>query len=64
MAINNAHDLIAAIDDHLADDARQLALVRAQADSVREAFADLMTRLRGEVDAARGGSTGARHLRG
>jgi hypothetical protein len=62
--IQDARDLIAAIDGHLVDDARQLAVVQKQADSVHTAYADLMTRLRLEIDAAAGGSCGARHLRG
>lgn len=62
--IQDARDLIAAIDEHLADDARQLAAVQNQADSVHAAYADLMTRLRLEIDAAHGGTCGARHLRG
>jgi hypothetical protein len=62
--IKDARELIAVIDEHLADDARQLAAVQAQAESVHAAFADLMTRLRLEIDAARGGASGARHLRG
>ncbi len=62
--IKDARDLVAVIDEHLADDVRQLAAVQAQADSVHAAFADLMTRLRLEIDAASGGTCGARHLRG
>lgn len=62
--VRDARDLIAAIDEHLADDARQLAAVQKQADSVHAAYADLMTRLRLEIDAAAGGTCGARHLRG
>jgi hypothetical protein len=63
-AIKDAHDLISAIDEHLADDARQLAAVQRQADSVHAAYADLMTRLRLEIEAASGGSFGTRHFRG
>ena len=62
--IQDARDLISAIDEHLADDARQLAAVQKQADSVHSGYADLMTRLRLEIDAAAGGNYGARHLRG
>jgi hypothetical protein len=62
--IHDARELIAVIDEHLADDARQLAAVQAQAESVHAAFAELMTRLRIEIDAAAGGTCGARHLRG
>ena len=64
IAINDAHDLVKAIDEHLADDARQLAAVQKQADSVHAAYADLMTRLRLEIEAASGGTCGGRHLRG
>ena len=64
MAIHDAHDLIAAIDDHLADDARQLAATEAQAESVHAAFAGLLARLRLEIEVARGGTTGEHHLRG
>ena len=64
IAFKDAHDLINAIDEHLADDARQLAAVQKQADSVHAAYADLMTRLRLEIDAASGGTCGACHLRG
>jgi hypothetical protein len=64
IAIKDAHELIKAIDEHLADDARQLAAVQTQADSVHAAYADLMTRLRLEIEAASGGARGAHHLRG
>jgi hypothetical protein len=64
IAIKDAHDLVKAIDEHLADDARQLAALHEQADSVHAAYADLMTRLRLEIEAASGGTCGARHLRG
>lgn len=64
IAIKDAQELIKAIDEHLADDARQLVAVQKQADSVHAAYADLMTRLRLEIEAASGGSCGAHHLRG
>ena len=64
IAIKDAHELIKAIDEHLADDARQLAAVQKQADSVHAAYADLMTRLRLEIEAASGGASGGHHLRG
>ena len=60
----DARDLIAAIDEHLADDERQLEAVQTQADSVRAAYGDLMRRLRLEIDAAAGGAGASRHLRG
>ena len=62
--IDGIHELVKAIDEHLADDARQLAAVQEQGDSVHAAYADLMTRLRLEIEAASGGTCGARHLRG
>ncbi len=62
--VNDARDLIAVINEHLADDARQLDAMQKQVDSVHGAYADLLTRLRLEIDAASGGNSGARHLRG
>lgn len=61
--VSDARDLIAAINHHLAEDARQLEMVKEQADSVQAAYADLLTRLRLEIDAVSGGTSGARHLR-
>jgi hypothetical protein len=62
--MNDLRDLINAIEDHLAEDKRQLAAIETQADAVGEALADLMTRLSLEIDAAAGSWNGTRHLRG
>lgn len=65
--MKDMHSLIDAIDDHLAEDEKQLAQVQQQHDAVHADFASLMTRLRREIEAASGrasGSSAALHLRG
>jgi hypothetical protein len=62
--MNAPNDLVSAIDAHLAADEKQLRRIVQQEDEVRSAYADLLTRLRREIDASSTVVPGARHLRG
>jgi hypothetical protein len=62
--MNDARNLISAIEDHLGEDRKQLAAIEQQADAVADAYTDLMKRLRLEIEAAAGPREDAYRLRG
>jgi hypothetical protein len=62
--MKDAHALIFCIEQHLADDKKQLAAIERQADAVTAALNELMMRLRREIDASSASIPGACHLRG
>lgn len=62
--MNDAAHLIHDIEQHLAEDKEQLAAYEQQADAVATAYADLMKRIRLEIEIAAGARHAAWHLRG
>ena len=56
--------LIDAIDEHLAQDEKQLRRIVEQSTAVRSAYENLLERLRREIDASSTSIPGAFHLRG
>ena len=62
--MNDAEHLIHDIEQHLAEDKEQLAAYEQQADAVAAAYADLMKRIRLEIETAAGARHAAWHLRG
>ena len=57
-------DMNTTSDEQLATDEARLARVTEQADAIRAAYAELMQRLRREMEASFPGPSGAPYLRG
>lgn len=65
MDIKDPQALVEAIDNVLAHDGEQLQRFQQQADAVQDAYADLLRRLRREIELSKsGGAGGASCLRG